>query len=129
MQGWRTALRSMSGNLFRTALTLLGIVIGVASVITMLAIGDGAREEVVDRISAMGSNLLLVRPGVPGQGRGGWNITTLVPEDVDAINTLPNITAAIPELTGSQTLRYGNADHQTEINATSWQFPWPGNGR
>lgn len=123
LQGWRTALRSMSGNLFRTALTLLGIVIGVASVITMLAIGDGAREEVVDRISAMGSNLLLVRPGVPGQGRGGWNITTLVPEDVDAINTLPNITAAIPELTGSQTLRYGNADHQTEINATSWQFP------
>ncbi len=127
-QGARTALRSLTSNLFRTALTLLGIVIGVGSVITMLAIGDGAREQVVDRISAMGSNLLLVRPGAPGQ-RGGWNITTLVPEDVDAINTLPNIIAAIPELTGSQTLRYDNADHQAEINATSWQFPqarqWP----
>jgi len=83
---------------------------------------------VVDRISAMGSNLLLVRPGVPGK-RGGWNIATLVPEDVHAINTLPNIIAAIPELTGSQTLRYDNADHQAEVNATSWQFPavrqWP----
>ena len=128
-QGARTAIRSMTGNLFRTALTLLGIVIGVASVITMLAIGDGARESVVDRISAMGSNLLLVRPGSPGQRRGGWNIATLVPEDVHAINTLPNITAAIPELTGSQTLRYDNADHQAEVNATSWQFPmarqWP----
>ncbi|MCK7545677.1 MacB family efflux pump subunit [Marinobacter bryozoorum] len=128
-QGARTALKSMTGNLFRTALTLLGIVIGVASVITMLAIGDGAREQVVDRISAMGSNLLLVRPGAPGQRRGSWNIATLVPEDVDAINTLPNITAAIPELTGSQTLRYNNADHQAEVNATSWQFPvarqWP----
>jgi|TARA_R110002124_G_scaffold66982_5_gene182029 macrolide transport system ATP-binding/permease protein len=128
-QGARTAIRSMTGNLFRTALTLLGIVIGVASVITMLAIGDGARESVVDRISAMGSNLLLVRPGAPGQRRGGWNIATLVPEDVHAINTLPNITAAIPELTGSQTLRYDNADHQAEVNATSWQFPmarqWP----
>lgn len=127
-QGARTAIGSMTGNLFRTALTLLGIVIGVASVITMLAIGDGAREEVVNRISAMGSNLLLVRPGVPGQ-RGGWNIATLVPEDVDAINTLPNIIAAVPELTGSQTLRYDNADHQAEVNATSWQFPavrqWP----
>src|SRR5690554_3081332 len=127
-QGARTAIGSMTGNLFRTALTLLGIVIGVASVITMLAIGDGAREEVVDRISAMGSNLLLVRPGVPGK-RGGWNIATLVPEDVHAINTLPNIIAAIPELTGSQTLRYDNADHQAEVNATSWQFPavrqWP----
>lgn len=128
-QGGRTALRSMTGNLFRTALTLLGIVIGVASVITMLAIGDGARESVVERISAMGSNLLLVRPGAPGMGRGSWNVTTLVPEDVDAINTLPNILAAIPELTGSQTLRYGNADHQAEVNATSHQFPlarqWP----
>lgn len=128
-QGARTAIRSMTGNLFRTALTLLGIVIGVASVITMLAIGDGARESVVDRISAMGSNLLLVRPGAPGQRRGGWSIATLVPEDVHAINTLPNITAAIPELTGSQTLRYDNADHQAEVNATSWQFPvarqWP----
>ena len=128
-QGARTAIGSMTGNLFRTALTLLGIVIGVASVITMLAIGDGARESVVERISAMGSNLLLVRPGVPGQRRGGWNIATLVPEDVHAINTLPNITAAIPELTGSQTLRYDNADHQAEVNATSWQFPlarqWP----
>ncbi|MEH6560756.1 MAG: MacB family efflux pump subunit [Marinobacter sp.] len=122
-QGARTAISSMTGNLFRTALTLLGIVIGVASVITMLAIGDGAREAVVDRISAMGSNLLLVRPGAPGQRRGGWNIATLVPEDVDAINTLPNIIAAVPELTGSQTLRYDNADHQAEVNATSWQFP------
>lgn len=122
-QGARTAISSMTGNLFRAALTLLGIVIGVASVITMLAIGDGAREAVVDRISAMGSNLLLVRPGAPGQRRGGWNIATLVPEDVDAINTLPNIIAAVPELTGSQTLRYDNADHQAEVNATSWQFP------
>lgn len=129
LQGARTAVRSLAGNLFRTALTLLGIVIGVASVIAMLAIGDGAREEVVDRISAMGSNLLLVRPGAPGQRRGSWNIATLVPEDVDAINTLPNITAAIPELTGNQTLRFDNADHQAEVNATSSQFPlarqWP----
>ncbi|WP_417521456.1 MacB family efflux pump subunit [Marinobacter sp.] len=128
-QGACTAISSMRGNLFRTALTLLGIVIGVASVITMLAIGDGAREAVVDRISAMGSNLLLVRPGVPGQRRGGWNIATLVPEDVHAINTLPNIIAAVPELTGNQTLRHANADHQAEVNATSWQFPivrqWP----
>lgn len=122
-QGGRTAIRSMTGNLFRTALTLLGIVIGVASVIAMLAIGDGARESVVDRISAMGSNLLLVRPGAPGQGRGSWNIATLVPEDVNAINTLPNILAAIPELTGSQTLRFGNADHRAEVNATSNLFP------
>ncbi len=125
----KTAFRSLFGNLFRTVLTLLGIVIGVASVITMLAIGDGAKQAVVDRISAMGSNLLLVRPGGPNQRGGRWNISTLVPADVDALNTLPHIIAAIPELTGGQTLRYGNNDHSAEINATSSLFPkarqWP----
>lgn len=128
-EGMKTALRSLSSNIFRTVLTLLGIVIGVASVITMLAIGDGARHSVVERISAMGSNLLLVRPGGPGQRGGRWSVSTLVPEDVHAINTLPNILAAIPELTGSNTLRFGNADHSAEINATSSLFPlarqWP----
>lgn len=120
--GGKTALRSLMGNVFRAVLTLLGIVIGVASVITMLAIGDGAKREVVERISAMGSDLLLVRPGGPNQRGGRWGISTLVPDDVNALNELPNL-IAIPELTGSQTLRYGNEDHSADINATSSAFP------
>ncbi|SFX17171.1 MacB family efflux pump subunit [Marinospirillum alkaliphilum] len=124
----KAAFTALHRNLFRTLLTLLGIVIGVASVIAMLAIGDGARHEVVERISAMGSNLLLVRPGGPNQ-RGRWP-ATLVPEDVTAINQqIPNLLAAIPELSRSATLRYGNQDASTEINATSADFPiarqWP----
>merc|ERR1712138_271349 len=98
-------------GLFRTALTLLGIVIGVASVITMLAIGEGARKDVVDRISTMGSDLLLVRPGGPDQRGGRWSVTTLVPSDFKAINEIEGVLAAIPELTGGQTLRYSNRDH------------------
>lgn len=121
-EAFRSALRSLRSNVFRTALTLLGIVIGVASVITMLAIGEGAKKDVVDRISAMGSNLLLVRPGGPEQRHGRWNVTTLVPGDFKAINELPGILAAVPEVTGTQVMRYGNLDHQAEINATSHQF-------
>ncbi len=121
--GFRTAIRSLFSNLFRTVLTLLGIVIGVASVIAMLAIGDGARQEVIDRISAMGSDLLLVRPGGPNQRGGRWNIATLVPGDVGALNELPNVRAAVAELTGNYTLRYGNEDHSAEVNATSAAFP------
>jgi macrolide transport system ATP-binding/permease protein len=125
----KTAFRSLHSNIFRTVLTLLGIVIGVASVITMLAIGDGAKQAVVDSISAMGSNLLLVRPGGPNERGGRWAVSTLVPADVDALNELPDILAAIPELTGGQTLRYGNNDHSADINATSALFPvarqWP----
>ncbi|WP_369611924.1 MacB family efflux pump subunit [Marinobacter sp. RI1] len=125
----KSAVRSLHSNLFRTALTLLGIVIGVASVITMLAIGEGARKDVVDRISTMGSDLLLVRPGGPDQRGGRWSVTTLVPSDFKAINEIEGILAAIPELTGGQTLRYSNRDHSAEINATSFRFPvarqWP----
>ena len=119
----KTALRSLFGNIFRTILTLLGIVIGVASVITMLAIGDGAKQAVVDRISAMGSNLLLVRPGGPNERGGRWSTSSLVPADVDALNNLPDILAAVPELTGGYTLRYETEDHSAEINATSHLFP------
>ena len=122
LEGAKTAFRSLRSNVFRTILTLLGIVIGVGSVITMLAIGDGAKKAVVDSISAMGSNLLVIRPGGPDQRRA-WEIQTLIPDDVAEINKLPYVAAALPELTGSYTLRYGNVDVSTDVNATGYQYP------
>ena len=117
-----TAFRSLRANIFRSILTLLGIVIGVASVIVVLGIGDGAKKSVVDRISSLGTNLLIVRPGAPNM-RGQINIATLVPADVKAINELDNVLAAIPEVSSSVTMRYDNADHRTTVNATSAAFP------
>jgi macrolide transport system ATP-binding/permease protein len=121
IEATRTALRALRANLFRSALTLLGIVIGVASVIAMLAIGDGAKQQVVDQISAMGTNLLTVRPGAPNQ-RGRDTTATLVIDDVKAIAGLDNILAAVPEQSATVTLRFGNIDHRTSINATSWNY-------
>jgi len=125
----KTAVRALHSNLFRTVLTLLGIVIGVASVIAMLAIGDGARQVVLDRISAMGTNLLLVRPGQPLRRGVGGTVASLVPEDADFIAELPNVLAAVPELGGSVTARFGNSDYQTQATGTSATFPvarnWP----
>ena len=122
LEAAKMAMRSLRANLFRSVLTLLGIVIGVASVIAMLAIGDGAKAVVVERISSMGSNLLLVRPGAPNQ-RGFSSTATLVVEDVKAINELPNVLAAIPEQNSSVTARYGDADSSTSVNGTSAKFP------
>jgi macrolide transport system ATP-binding/permease protein len=121
----RTAVRALRANLFRTVLTLLGIVIGVGSVIAMLAVGDGAKRSVLERISAMGTNLLIVRPWSPtqrGYGAGG-TIATLVPADADAIAELPNVLVAVPELSGSVTIRYGTADYQTTVSATTANYP------
>ncbi|PTD97756.1 MacB family efflux pump subunit [Pseudothauera lacus] len=128
VEATRTAVRALRANVFRTVLTLLGIVIGVASVIAMLAIGDGAKKAVVDSISAMGSNLLTIRPGAPNmRGRGG--ITTLVPEDVAAIRELPNVLAAAPEQSTTVTVRRADLDHRTEVMGTSADYikarTWP----
>ena len=118
----KMALRALHANLFRTVLTLLGIVIGVGSVVAMLAIGTGAQNSVLDRISSMGSDLLLVRPNM-ANFRGSGAPVTLVPSDADAILDVPNVAFAVPEMTSSVTLRYGNIDYQTTANGTVPQFP------
>lgn len=113
----KMAMRALRANIFRTILTLLGIIIGVSSVVTMLAIGTGAQNSILDRINAMGTDLVLIRPSMPGF-RGSGSIATLVPEDADAILQLPNIRTAVPEVTGSVTLRRGNVDYQSQANGT-----------
>ncbi|TCS65176.1 MacB family efflux pump subunit [Varunaivibrio sulfuroxidans] len=124
----KMAFRSLRANLFRTVLTLLGIIIGVGSVVAMLAIGDGAKQDVLTRIQAMGTNLLLIRPGAPNT-RGGSDVATLVPEDAEAIARLPNVASAVPEMAGGVTIRAGNVDDQTSVTATTADFPqardWP----
>lgn len=120
-EAMKMAFRSLRTNLFRTALTLLGIVIGVTSVIVMLAIGDGAKNAVLDRIGGMGTNILVVRPGMPNS-RGFSGIATLVPGDMDAIMEVDNVIAAMPENRKSVTTRYGSSDQSTSLIATSTNF-------
>ena len=122
------AMRAMRAHVLRTLLTLLGIVVGVGAVVTMLAVGDGARQSVVDRISAMGTNLLVVRPGAPGQ-RGAGGVNTLVEADATAIAALPGVLAVLPESQGSTTLRAGGISYSTQLVATTADLPlvrnWP----
>jgi macrolide transport system ATP-binding/permease protein len=110
----KMALRSLRANLFRSALTLLGVVIGVAAVVTMLAIGNGSKQQVMQRIQAMGTNLLVVFPGAPGTRPSG-DIATLVPDDARSIADLPNVVGVSPERRSRATLRYGSLDYQTSV--------------
>ncbi|NRP70669.1 Macrolide export ATP-binding/permease protein MacB [Ensifer psoraleae] len=89
----------------------------------MLAIGTGAQDSVLSRISSMGSDLLLVRPSMANfRGSAGGSNVTLVPADADAIQELPNVAFAVPEMTSTVTLRRGNVDYQTTANGTVPQF-------
>lgn len=119
----KMAFRSLRANLFRTALTLLGVVIGVAAVVAMLAIGQGSQRQVMARFESMGSNLLFVRPGAPGTRMRGDAIATLTLADADALNELDNVRAAVPSRTGSATLRVGNNDYSTSIEGVSAGWP------
>lgn len=130
LEAGRMALQALRSNLLRTLLTLLGIIIGVASVVAMLAIGDGAKQSVLDRITAMGTNLLLVRPGAPNIRQAGGVTATLTADDAEAISAeVGNILAAVPEYTGNVTVRTGARDYVTQVNATTAPFPvareWP----
>ncbi len=124
----KMALRSLRVNMFRTFLTLLGIIIGVGAVVAMLAIGNGSKREVLSRIEAMGTDLLVIRPG--GRNiRAAGDFASLVAPDAIAVAELPNVAHAVPEYTGGVTVRAGDADYATSANATSEAYAtarnWP----
>jgi macrolide transport system ATP-binding/permease protein len=124
----KMAVRSLKVNMFRTFLTLLGIIIGVAAVIALLAIGNGSKQDVLDQISSMGTNLLSVRPGAPNM-RSTGDIITLIPDDATAVLALDNVEMLVPERSGQFTLRYGNVDYASAVQGTGDKFPqvrsWP----
>jgi macrolide transport system ATP-binding/permease protein len=114
----RMAMRALRANVFRTVLTLLGIVIGVGSVVAMLAIGEGAKQEVIAQIGQMGTNLLSIRPQF--RNARGYNgpIATLTPEDATAIGAIPNVVAVMPDIQGNNTVRFGDIDYPSAVG------PW-----
>ncbi|SAL45108.1 macrolide-specific ABC-type efflux carrier [Caballeronia sordidicola] len=108
----RAAWRVLWINRFRTLLTLLGIIIGVAPVIVMLAIGAGTERQIIEKMASFGTNRMYVIPGGDSpRGPGG----TLSETDADIVRDVPNISAAMPFLQGSVTVRYSNIDTQVPV--------------
>lgn len=122
----RSAWRGMRLNRVRTSLTLLGIVIGVVSVIVMLAIGEGARRKVVEQMGTMGTAILYVGSQPPATGGPAGQITE---EDLAALRELPEIRRVMPVIGDPITVRYGSADKQVYVFAASQEMPlvhhWP----
>jgi putative ABC transport system permease protein len=121
----RIALRALAINKLRSALTMLGIIIGVAAVIVMIAVGAGAQARVEEQIRALGSNLLLILSGARTQAgvRLGFGSTyTLSEEDAVAINReIPNAIAA-PAVRGGAQVVWGNANWSTQIYGTTPEY-------
>ena len=115
----KVAINALQRNKMRSFLTMLGIIIGVASVITMLAIGQGSRKSIQDQIASMGSNMLFVMPGnmrTGGVQQGSSGSQRLTVADVNAIRTeCEAVIAVSPEVRSSGQAVYGNSNWPTTI--------------
>jgi putative ABC transport system permease protein len=129
----RLALRALARNKLRSALTMLGIIIGVGAVIAMVAIGNGANKQIQDQIAAMGSNLLMVGSGSVNRGgmrMGAGATKTLVYDDALAIQReSPAVAAVAAASQTSGQIVYGNDNWSTGIIGTEPQYfeirNWP----
>jgi putative ABC transport system permease protein len=124
----KVAFRSLRKNKMRSALTMLGIIIGVGAVIAMVSIGQGANAMVQDQIQSIGTNIMYVWAGshmAPGAVRqGAGTAASLTAEDVAAIEReVPTVAAATPVVRSSAQLIYGNQNWGTQIQGTNEKFP------
>jgi len=120
----KVAFRSIAANKLRTSLTMLGIVIGVAAVIAMISLGEGAKVEVIASITRFGTNLLRVRPGAAKLGpvRTGA-VETLSLEDEKAVrDKVRGIRLVSPSVTNMAQVKYANKNATTVINGTTQEF-------
>ena len=123
---FKIALRALANNKLRAFLTMLGIIIGVASVITMLAIGQGSKKSIQAQISEMGSNIIMIHPG--GERRGGVRMDpsemqTLKLTDYEALRDETNFLAAVsPEVSSSGQLIAGNNNYPSSISGVGTEY-------
>lgn len=118
----KIALKALSNNKLRCFLTMLGIIIGVASVITMLAIGQGSKDSIREQISEMGSNMIMIHPG--NMQRGGVrqnsdDMQVLKLEDYESLKNVPGIAEVSPSVNSAGQLVNGNNNYPSTIYGIS----------
>ncbi len=125
----RVAFRALQRNKMRAALTMLGIIIGVAAVVAMVSIGQGAQAAVAAQIDSIGTNLLFVSAGAQNvggvrSGTGDSGTNTLTVEDLEAIKReVPSVSMVTPTVNSRGQLVAGNLNWNTSIQGVSEQFP------
>ena len=127
------ALRALRVNKLRSALTMLGIIIGVSAVIAMMAVGAGARERIAEQIRSIGSNVIIILSGSTTSGGirvGSGSVLTLTEDDATAIaREVPAVEAAGPTMRGTGQVVFGNQNWSTVIQGATPEYlvvrEWP----
>lgn len=121
----KIALKALNNNKLRCFLTMLGIIIGVASVITMLAIGQGSKNSIKAQISEMGSNMIMIRPGNMQRGgvrQNAEDMQTLKIEDYESLKSVPGVAAVSPMVNSSGQLVNGNNNYPSSIYGVTPEY-------
>jgi putative ABC transport system permease protein len=132
------ALSRLGTSRLRTALTMLGVIIGVASVVALVAVGQGSTANITDRLAGLGTNLLTVNPGstqTAGTFGAAGSAETLTLSDAEALADLDVLAGVAPEISTSQLVTAGDANTTTTILGTTADYPsvrsfevWQGSG-
>jgi macrolide transport system ATP-binding/permease protein len=125
MDNLRQGFNSILSNKMRSVLSMLGILIGVASVIAMLALGQGAKKSMSERLASLGTNVLTIRPGA--HHRGGvalesGSVTRFTIEDAKAISRISYVRRVSPVVSGRGQIVYGNENWNTQIQGTGTEY-------
>jgi macrolide transport system ATP-binding/permease protein len=121
-EAFHMALRAMNAHKLRTFLTMLGIIIGIAAVVSVVALGSGSQKQVLQNISALGTNTINVMPGTGFGDRRANAIHTLTVADADAIAAQPWTDSVTPAANTSATLRIGNISASATVNGVGDQY-------
>ena len=126
---FKIALRSLRANKLRTFLTMLGIIIGVASVISMISLGEGARRQTLSTIAKFGTNIITVKPGEKKNRHvSTGKVETLKLEDAYAIRDyVTNINGVAAQVYQNKQLKYGNKNSNSTVRGVSSDYVWIGN--
>ena len=128
--GWRDrfveaflmALRSMNAHRMRTFLTMLGIIIGTASVVCVVALGQGSQKKILEQISDLGTNTLYISPGRGFGDLKAAQITTLTINDAQELAKMPYIIGATPSVLATSTVRVGSKEVSVSVNGVGEQY-------
>lgn len=121
-EAFRMALLAMNAHRLRTFLTMLGIIIGIASVVSVVALGEGSRLQILKNISAIGTNTIEIFSGSGFGDQRAARVRTLVPGDAAALAEQSYVDSVTPSVSTSATLRYGNIAVTGTINGVGEQY-------
>lgn len=121
-EAFHMALLAMASHRLRTLLTMLGIIIGIASVVSVVALGEGSRQRILKDISSMGTNTISIYPGKDWGDMRSGRVRTLLPRDADALSLQPYVDTVTPLVTKSVTLTYRSISVTAQVNGVGADY-------